>query len=430
MAANLNTGLNSGLNPGLRQSISGGVDSLGLFRLASLDLRFADKKTLADRVSGNNLITFSRASAGTYVDSDGLIKTAAIDVARFDHGPVTGESLGLLIEENRTNQLLRNVTFSDSLWTKSNISVLDDQIVAPNGAAEADKLTATNTANEARHIRQDSTIITGKTYTQSVFAKAGEVTVLQIAPSSKFTNDFQNFDLSTGQLGSGGSGTATIEAYPNGWYRCSLTRDSIGGTGQGRMLFALVESATSTRVESFQADAGDGLYIWGAQLEASTFPSSFIATAASTVTRSPDIASIEGTDFSSWYNQSEGTIFANSSGKLGKIVVISDGTDSNKHELSSTSTDVTLSQENSGSSQVSLSQSLSSKSAFAYATNDYGLSVGGAAAITDTSATPPTVNKMSIGCQYDDSLQLNGHIKRLAYFSTRRTDAELVKMTS
>jgi len=431
MAANLNTGLNSGLNPGLRQSISGGVDSLGLFRLASLDLRFADKKTLADRVSGSNLITFSRASAGTYVDSDGLVKTAAIDVARFDHGPVTGESLGLLIEENRTNRLLRNAAFSNTLWEKVNISVLDDQIVAPNGAAEADKLTAANTANEVRHIRQDSSITSGKNYTQSVFAKAGEVTVLQIASSSRFTIEFQNFDLSTGQLGSfSGSGNATIEAYPNGWYRCSMTRSSIG-TGQGRMLFALVESATSTRVESFQADAGDGLYLWGAQLEKdSTFPSSFIATAASAVTRSPDIASIEGTDFSSWYNQSEGTIFANSSGKSGKIVVISDGTDSNKHELSNTSTDVTLSQKNSGSSQVSLSQSLSSKSAFAYAADDYGLSVGGAAAIRDTSATPPTVNKMSIGCQYDDSLQLNGHIKRLAYFSTRRTDAELVKMTS
>jgi hypothetical protein len=97
MATNLNAGLNNGLNPGLRQSISGGVDSLGLFRSASLDLRFADKKTLTDRVSGTNLITFSRASSGTYVGSDGLIKTAVTDAPRFDHDPVTGESLGLLV---------------------------------------------------------------------------------------------------------------------------------------------------------------------------------------------------------------------------------------------------------------------------------------------------------------------------------------------
>ena len=80
----------------------------------SLDLQFATGKTLDDRVSGNNLITFSRADAttcATYVDSNGVIQTAAANVPRFDHDPVTGESLGLLIEESRTNL----VTHSEQL---------------------------------------------------------------------------------------------------------------------------------------------------------------------------------------------------------------------------------------------------------------------------------------------------------------------------
>ena len=64
-----------------------GVD---LFKLASLDLNFAQRKSLTDRVSNNNLITFSRDSIGTYVGSDGLIKTAVADAPRFDHDPVTG----------------------------------------------------------------------------------------------------------------------------------------------------------------------------------------------------------------------------------------------------------------------------------------------------------------------------------------------------
>ncbi len=69
----------------------------------SLDLNFARDKSLIDSVSGNNSITFTRNSIGTYVGSDGLIKTAGINEPRFDHNPVTGESLGLLVEEERSN---------------------------------------------------------------------------------------------------------------------------------------------------------------------------------------------------------------------------------------------------------------------------------------------------------------------------------------
>ena len=78
----------------------------------SLDLRFADSKSLVDAISGQNLITFTRASSGTYVGSDGLLKTAATNEPRFDHNPTTGECLGLLVEEQRTNLLLNSATLS------------------------------------------------------------------------------------------------------------------------------------------------------------------------------------------------------------------------------------------------------------------------------------------------------------------------------
>ena len=73
----------------------------------SLDLNFAGNKSLVDTTTEKNYVTFSRAQSGneaTYIGSDGLIKYAAADEARFDHDPVTGESLGLLIEESRTNK--------------------------------------------------------------------------------------------------------------------------------------------------------------------------------------------------------------------------------------------------------------------------------------------------------------------------------------
>ena len=106
----------------------------------SLDLRFADTKSLADAVTGQSLVTFTRASTGTYVGSDGLIKTAAVNEARFDHNPSTGESLGLLVEEARTNLLTYSEQFDNAAWVKSNSTVTANAGAAPNGTATADLL--------------------------------------------------------------------------------------------------------------------------------------------------------------------------------------------------------------------------------------------------------------------------------------------------
>jgi len=76
----------------------------------SLDLRFADNKSLVDAVTGQSLVTFTRASSGTFVDSAGLITTATTNEPRFDHNPTTGESLGLWVEEARTNLVLNSGT--------------------------------------------------------------------------------------------------------------------------------------------------------------------------------------------------------------------------------------------------------------------------------------------------------------------------------
>jgi hypothetical protein len=78
----------------------------------TLDLRFASSKNLIDYVSGQNLITYTRAGDATFFDANGTIQTAGANVARFDHNPATGESLGLLIEEARTNLLLNSETLS------------------------------------------------------------------------------------------------------------------------------------------------------------------------------------------------------------------------------------------------------------------------------------------------------------------------------
>ena len=98
----------------------------------SLDLRFADNKSLVDAVTGASLVTFTRASSGTFVDSAGVIQTASTNVPRFDHNPTTGESLGLLAEEQRANLLLRSEEFDNASWTKTRSSISADSTIAPN----------------------------------------------------------------------------------------------------------------------------------------------------------------------------------------------------------------------------------------------------------------------------------------------------------
>ena len=141
--------------------------AIDLFSSAPLDLRFALLKTLDSRV------TFTRASTGTYVGSDGLIKTATTNEARFDHNPTTGESLGLLVEEARTNLLLRSEEFDNAVWNapaSSIATVTPNAQTAPNGILTADTFT---TVSGTPALFQAVTCLASTAYTWSFYVKLG-----------------------------------------------------------------------------------------------------------------------------------------------------------------------------------------------------------------------------------------------------------------
>jgi len=119
--------------------------------LPSLDLNFAVNRSLVDNISGNNLITFSRDSVGTFFDSNGLLQTAASGVPRFDHDPVTRESLGLLIEGPRTNLLLNSATLSTQSATVAaaahTLSFYGTGTVTLSGVSTAGPLVGTGANN-------------------------------------------------------------------------------------------------------------------------------------------------------------------------------------------------------------------------------------------------------------------------------------------
>lgn len=252
--------------------------------LPSLDLRFAENKSLVDARTGSNLVTFTRASTGTYVGADGLIKTAAVNEARFDHNPTTGESLGLLVEEQRTNLLLWSEGFDNASWTKTLATVTADAGIAPNGLIVADKLVG-NSSVDNHYVQQNIAGATsGTSYTSSVYAKAAEISRIEILHAVGATLYAQGFDLSNGTLltrVTAGTTAATggfIQPVGNGWYRCGITQTSDGTSGAIRV------TLRSGSTIGFDATS-QGVLIWGAQLEVGAFPTSYIPTLPTFVSR-------------------------------------------------------------------------------------------------------------------------------------------------
>jgi len=138
----------------------------------SFNLNFAESKSLDPR------ITFIRNSTATYVGSNGLIQDSRYGSPRFDHDPVTGESLGLLIEEQRTNIVTNSVNLSE-YFTIIRTSEIDNSIVSPDGTTNASFLREDTELNNYHYIRRISPP-TG-TYTLSFYAKAGTEVGLLLA---------------------------------------------------------------------------------------------------------------------------------------------------------------------------------------------------------------------------------------------------------
>jgi hypothetical protein len=239
----------------------------------SLNLDFANSKMLDPR------ITFTRPSIGSYYDSDGILKIAASGIPRFDHNPVTGESLGLLVEEQRTNVVTISEDFN--AWTTYNLRVIPNVALAPDGFWTADMLVEDSTASVGHFIyltRSGS----NETVTASVYAKLVassrpqfEIRMSNFASASTGVR----FDLQTGTILNADAAsadytapTSTITPVGNGWYRCSITTTKAAVNTTNNMQIGLIKDLVNT----YTGDNISSIYVWGAQVEVNSFATSYI----------------------------------------------------------------------------------------------------------------------------------------------------------
>jgi hypothetical protein len=254
-------------------------------------------------VTESSLITFARASTGTFINrqlgSTGrweyFLDTALSGVQRIEYDAATGENLGALIEQASTNLCLRSEQFDDASWVNINSTVTANDTTAPDLTTSADKIEAATTATNAPLVFSQSVTVTpASSYTMSAFVKRSEASFLQITPDTSQVsgNPRVNFDLSNGTIGSQDAGFTAASITPIGsdWFRVSAT--CLASAVSLRLNFILIKSATDGRIVSNSWTAGDGLYIWGAQIEQAAIPTSYIPTTTAAVSRLADQASI------------------------------------------------------------------------------------------------------------------------------------------
>ena len=243
--------------------------------LPTLNLDFANAKTLDPR------ITYTRSSTATYYDEKGRLVVAASGEPRFDHDPDTLECKGLLIEEQRTNLITRSEQFDDADWTKANSSISANATTAPDGTTTADKYIFNNgTTSPNSQLYNGVNISASTAYTLSVYAKAAEFdsfrfSLIHRTGASAYIGEVgYDFDLSLGTVAFAiAAGTAPtnyssdIVDVGNGWYRCSVTATT---DASAAILFNSMRNKDT-------GDGTSGIYIWGAQVEAAAFPTSYIS---------------------------------------------------------------------------------------------------------------------------------------------------------
>lgn len=411
-------------------------------------LTIVDTSSPANDYSGlpSGVLTQSVSANGTFASSAGALTQATSNILRRHYNPSTLASRGVIIEPARTNSFVRSADFSTT-WVASQITVVTDQAVAPDGTTSMD-LIRPSTSSAGHFIVQSFVgYVSGTSYTLSVFAKASGYNFLRLSfPGAAFasTGRAACFNLSTGALGVVQSGvTAVIEDWGNGIYRCSISAtanaSSSGDAG------CTVNNANDATLTTYAGDGTSGILVWGGQHETGLFVTSYIPTAAAAVTRAADTISITSSAMpmsaTGWTVIVEGTYIvppANDATDR-RAWTLSDGTANESNYLQRTASGTTLQSFmlDGGAAQIAalgtdtITQSTTFKHAISVAANDIAKSFNGAAVSTDTSASLPTVDRLYIGANFDGSANhWMGYIRRIIYLPRALSDAELQAMTA
>jgi hypothetical protein len=385
------------------------------------------------------------STVGEYIPTTSVINSAP----RFDHNPTTGESLGLLVEEQRTNEVRSSSmaggatgtpgTYPTGLTTNSIAAGLTLQIAAlgtNEGLPYVDiRVSGTSSDPNGFSINlqpsTDAVAASGQTWTGSCYCSlvAGSYSNTT-APRLRILERTS----AGGYLAEGSGGTIIATGTSLLQARATVTRTLTNALTARAQLGFVIGIASGVTVDFTLRFAAP-------QLEAGAFPTSYIPTTTSAVTRSADVASITGANFSSWYRQDEGTVFVKKglsrSFDVSRISLeFGDGTNNNRFFLgSNTAGAANAAVVATATTQASLASANAfltgtANSSLAYRLDDFALVVNGGTPAVDVSGTVPTVSALYIGkAGSTASVNWSGTINRLTYWPQRLSNTTLQEVT-
>lgn len=346
-----------------------------------------------------------------------------------------------LFEPQSTNLFDYSEDFSDSFWTKASATITSNSIISPDGTQDASTLVSTvGTSNQ--FIKASFAVISGNDYTISTFAKKKDFDYIQIrfeGRGAPFNAGGVWFNINNGTLGTQDTGyTGTITDYGNGWYRCTATATATSSATAGTR----IQLASSDGSNIVVGNGTDGTYIWGAQAEASSYPTSYIPTDGSTVTRNQDVCTNGGSLAS--INSTEGVLYAEiaalaNDGTTRIISLSEDGNIANRINMFYTSGSnkikfaVRVNNSNVFDDTVTLSNILDyNKVALKYKENSFSIYINGVKEQEQLSgSTYPanTLNKLNFN-QGGNNYGFFGKTKAVAVWKEALSDAELTELTT
>lgn len=382
--------------------------------------------------------------------------TAAVSVGPVANIPridYTGGGCGkLLLEPQRTNLLTFSEQFNNAAYTKTNLTITANTTAAPDGTTSAD--TATTTSSVSELYQSSSTAVTTATCSLFVKKSTHKYFGISINGTNNFDSRYQGvFDLDLGTVFQENNSTtpltnrsSKIESYGNGWYRIIVTATFATSAN------AFVVFQQSNNVPTIPSDnlawnnsSIGSTFVWGAQVEAGSYVSSYIPTLGASVTRSADAASKTG--ISSLIGQTSGTIYLemqydasipNLSGGVDQPVIALQNTTNNVLAVlaqgqSAGNIIAGLSITSSSVQAVLLSSAQSSgvkKIAFVYRTNYFALFVNGVKIAEDLLGTPAAVPNLYFGSYDGTGTLFKIEMKSFALYSSDLSDTELISLTA
>ena len=391
--------------------------------------------------SGNNNIT--QSSGNIYIQNAQLNQgsTAKPYFPTTDRQNVPrltyeGGCPSLLLEPQRTNSALYSEQLDNAVWTKGGVSISTNATTSPDGTQNADLIYPSSSGNYKYVFQLFS--LSSNIYTLSVYAKAQNKNVIWLYIEGSSNYGLVYYDLSNGTMsttaGSLSTPTGTMTAMGNGWYRCTLTLGSNIALSAGSG-FGVCDAKGSPYAT---ASGTNGVYFYGAQLEAGSYATSYIPTTSAAVTRVADAAYKTG--ISSLIGQTEGTLYfqfnggANDSADYG--ISLSDGTTNNRIIIYRSSTNTLITNIRTASTTVvqistsTLTADATHKVAVGYANNDVVFYVNGVQIGTDTSAAIPATDRLLFDNGGGSGAQFYRPLNQLLLFKTRLTNDQLAALTT